>query len=103
MNCMIFTGFVCESQSVCSRLCVLSSVQPSYPVVLPIWHTEASEPFVVSLIEELNVSDEASAAASHPVSPTHDILSHTVTVSIINHYQLASTSLGISDVCMSVV
>ena len=37
-------------------------------MVLPVWYTEASEPFIISLVEELNVSDEASSAASHPVS-----------------------------------
>lgn len=45
------------------------SISPNYPVVLPIWHTctEASEPFVISLIEELNSSDEACSSASHPL------------------------------------
>ena len=54
-------------------LCVYHSppplpLQPNYPVVLPIWHTDCIEPFVISLTEEMNMSDEASAGSSHPVS-----------------------------------
>lgn len=39
-------------------------------MVLPIWISECDEPLVVQLIEELNISDEASSDASHPVSKT---------------------------------
>ena len=62
----------------------LPSLQPNYPVVLPIWITECNEPFVVSLVEEMNMSDEASASASHPVScqtcclHTHSTDAHSV-------------------------
>lgn len=40
-------------------------------MVLPIWISECDEPLVVQLIEELNISDEASSDASHPVSKQH--------------------------------
>lgn len=48
--------------------CLSSPSQPNYPVVLPIWISECNDPFTIQLIEELNVSDEASSSASHPVS-----------------------------------
>ena len=55
-------------------MCERLSPQPSYPVVLPVWYTECCESFVISLVEELNVSDEASSSASHPVSPPTSLL-----------------------------
>jgi len=47
-------------------------------VVLPIWISECDEPLVVQLIEELNISDEASSDASHPVSKTAQNEKHVV-------------------------
>lgn len=44
------------------------NVQPSYPVVMPIWTSECDDPLLVQLVEELNIYDEASSDSSHPVS-----------------------------------
>ena len=46
------------------------SIQPSYPVVLPIWTSDCDDPLLVQLVEELNIYDEASSDSSHPVSST---------------------------------
>ena len=60
--------------------------QPNYPVVLPIWITECNEPFMPQLIEQLNVSDEASTSASHPVSLFIPINYHSIIYYIIFVY-----------------
>lgn len=45
-------------------------LQPSYPVVMPIWITETDEKSVIDLITDLNTSDDSASYCTHPVSAT---------------------------------
>ena len=54
--------------------------QPHYPVVMPIWISEADDKFLVDLIAELNMSEGACAGSSHPVSALAHTIHHIITL-----------------------
>ena len=72
----------------------ISHLQPNYPVVMPIWITECSDKFIVDLIAELNMAEEASASSqSMPASHTHLVLNpNTITKQNLNHHSFTTVS-----------
>lgn len=58
--------------------------QPRYPAVMPIWISETDDKLVVDLIGDLNMSEGACAATTHPVSGGRDTQHKGVTMVMIS-------------------